>query len=110
MIIHDLRLIGDKLYEYRKATGKTQLEIATEAELSDRTYSELERGVADARISTVLKACEALHITPDAILTDMPVEDAPCVQEVLARLAACSPRDKATALRILDAFLRSTDE
>ena len=107
MLIHDPRSIGEKLYAIRKRTGKTQLRIATEAGLSDRTYSEFERGVADARLSTVLKACEALHITPDDILTDARTGSDVDEADVLTRLHACSPRDKATALQILDAFLRS---
>lgn len=109
MVIHDPRAIGEKLYHYRKNSGKTQLQVATEADLSDRTYSEFERGIADARLSTVLKACEALHITPDMILTEESAASVAREQDVLARLHACNPKDKATALQILDAFLRSLE-
>lgn len=109
MIIHDLRVIGEKLFRIRKQTGKTQLQIATEADMSDRTYSELERGVANVRIATVLKACDALHITPDEILTDCPEQAAAREEDIIARLRGCSPRDKETALRILEAFLRSLE-
>lgn len=107
MIIHNLREIGEKLFHIRKRSGKTQLQIASEADLSDRTYSEFERGVADARISTVLKACDALHITPDEILTDCPTQATAREEDILARLQACSPKDKETALQLLDTFLRS---
>lgn len=107
MIIHDLRVIGEKLFHLRKRTGQTQLQVATEAELSDRTYSEFERGIADARLSTVLKACEALHITPDEILTEHPAQATAREEDILARLQACSPKDKETALQLLDTFLRS---
>ena len=107
MLIHDPRAIGNKVYSIRRKTGKTQVCIATEAGLSDRTYSEFERGVADARLSTLLKACEALHVTPDEILTDAQPLAGTDEEAILARLHACSPHDKATALRILDAFLRS---
>ena len=107
MIIHDLRQVGEKLFRIRKHTGKTQLEVATEADISDRTYSELERGVANARISTMLKACEALHITPDEILTDEPTRASAREEEILARLHACNPQDKETALRLLEVFLQS---
>lgn len=107
MIIHDLRIIGERLFHLRKRTGQTQLQVATEAELSDRTYSEFERGIADARLSTVLKACEALHITPDEILTDEPTRASAREEEILARLHACNPQDKETALRLLEVFLQS---
>lgn len=106
MLIHDPRKIGELLFRIRKGTGKTQLQVATDAGLADHTYSEFERGIVDARISTLLKSCEALHITPDDILTE-PHPSVADEADVLARLHACSPRDKATALQILDAFLRS---
>ena len=106
MLIHDPRKAGEKLFRIRKSIGKTQLQVASEAGLADHTYSEFERGIADARISTLMKSCEALHITPDDILTEAP-EGVASEADVLARLQACSPRDKATALSILDAFLRS---
>lgn len=109
MIIHDLRVIGEKLFRIRKKTGKTQLQIATEADISDRTYSELERGVANSRIATMLKACDALHITPDEILTDCPAQAVAREEDIIARLRSCNPKDKETALQILDAFLRSLD-
>lgn len=109
MIIHDLRVIGERLFKVRKQTGKTQLEIATEADMSDRTYSELERGVTNARIETLLKACEALHITPDEILTEQPPQYAAREEEILARLRACSPKHRETALQLLDTYLRSLD-
>lgn len=109
MIIHDLRVIGERLFSIRKKTGKTQLQIATEADLSDRTYSELERGVADSRMSTMLKACDALHITPDEILTDCPEQAAAREEDIIARLRACNAKDKETALRILEAYLTSLE-
>ncbi|MBQ3155642.1 MAG: helix-turn-helix transcriptional regulator [Clostridia bacterium] len=107
MIIHDSHAIGDKFYQIRRQYGKTQLEVATDAGLSDRTYSELERGIADVRISTVLKACDALHVTPNEIF----MKDNECnsarEEDILARLQACNPQQKETALRILDAYLTS---
>lgn len=107
MLILDLRAVGEKFYAVRKKYGMTQLEVATEAEISDRTYSELERGIANVRIETVLKVCAALHITPDQVLTDDGGLATAREEDILARLHACSPKDKETALRLLDTFLRS---
>lgn len=109
MILHDLRAIGERLFTIRKKSGKTQLEVAAEAEISDRTYSELERGITDVRISTVLKTCEALRITPDDILTDHSARTAALEADVLARLQTCTPQQKLTALQLLDVYLRSVE-
>lgn len=107
MIIRDFRTIGEKLFKIRKKYGMTQLQVASEADLSDRTYSELERGIANVRLDTVLKTCEALHITPDEILTEDGARATAREEEILARLQACNPREKETALQLLDTYLKS---
>ena len=69
MLVFDFRTIGNKLLAIRKKAGLTQSEVAEKANLSDRTYADIERGTVNMRIETVLKICEALHITPDMLLT-----------------------------------------
>ena len=69
MLVFDFRTIGNKLLSIRKKAGLTQSEVAEKANLSDRTYADIERGTVNMRIETVLKICEALHITPDMVLT-----------------------------------------
>jgi len=64
MLIHDFGKIGNKLYLFRKKTGMTQFEVAEAAGLSDRTYADIERGSVNMRVETLLKICDALHITP----------------------------------------------
>ena len=70
MLIFDFRTIGNKLLAIRKKAGLTQYEVAEKANLSDRTYADIEGGTVNMRIETVLKICEALNITPDAVLTE----------------------------------------
>ena len=107
MLIFDFNVIGNKLYSFRKKMGMTQAEVAEAAGLSDRTYADIERGSVNMRIETVLKICEALHITPDEILTDDDSAITAKEAELIARLNACSPKDKETALRLLSVYLQS---
>ncbi len=107
MLLDDFHHIGEKLYAVRKKYGFTQLEVASHAELSERTYAALERGQLNVRLDTLLRICKVLHITPDEILTDdAPVSDAQ-EQEIFHRLQCCNPHDKETALRLLEVYLRS---
>ena len=69
MLIFDTREIGNKLLFVRKKAGLTQAEVAEAAGLSDRTYADIERGSVNMKIETVLHICDALHVTPDEILT-----------------------------------------
>lgn len=107
MLLLDMREIGNKLLAIRKKTGMTQVEVAEVAGLSSRTYADIERGTVNMRVETILRICEALHITPDEILTESETEMTAQQEEILARLNACNPKDKETALRLLSVYLQS---
>ena len=109
MLLCDMREIGNKLLSIRKLAGLTQSEVAERAGLSMRTYADIERGSVNMRIETILRICEVLHITPDEILTDDESFPASKQEEVMARLNACSPKDKETALQLLSVYLQSLD-
>ena len=106
MIVNSLHALGEKLFSVRRSLGLTQAQAAEAAALSINTYAEIERGEVNTSIESIMAICRAFRITPDAILTEAPT-DSPDEADILARLQACSPREKATALRILDAYLRS---
>ena len=108
MLIYDFREIGNKLLAIRKRLGMTQAEVAEAAGLSGRTYADIERGTVNMRIETILHICDALHITPDEIFTEearLPLRQS----ELFERLSACSEKDRDTALRILEVYLKSLD-
>lgn len=107
MLLLDMRKIGNKLLAIRKKAGLTQMEVAEVSGLSGRTYADIERGTVNMRVETILRICEALHITPDEILTESNTELTARQEEILARLNACSPKDKETALRLLSVYLQS---
>lgn len=110
MLLYDYQKIGNRLLNIRKHAGLTQVEVAEAADLSNRTYADIERGSVNMRVETILRICNALHITPDEILT----EDAPQLtmreEELLARLNQCPPAQKETALALLEVYLRSVME
>ncbi len=106
MLIFDMRVIGDKLHSVRKSLGLTQAETAEAAGLSDRTYADIERGSVNMRTETVLKICQALHITPDEIFTEESSAELK-QEELFDRLALCSPKERETALKILETYLQS---
>lgn len=107
MLVSDLRVIGNMLLSVRKRAGMTQAEVAEAAGLSDRTYADIERGTVNMRLETLLRICQALHVTPDELLTRHGNEPSPQKEDVLARLDACTPQEQQTALCLLDIYLRS---
>ena len=110
MLVLDIREIGNKLLAIRKRMGMTQVEVAEAAGLSSRTYDDIERGTVNMRVETILRICDALHITPDEVLTKSECELTAQQEEIFSRLNACSPKDRETALRLLSVYLQSLSE
>jgi len=107
MLIFDTRKIGNNLLSVRKKAGLTQAEVAEAAGLSDRTYADIERGSVNMKIETILRICEALHVTPDEILTEENPSFANKQNEIFERLNSCSPKEKEIALNLLSVYLKS---
>lgn len=107
MLIDDFQAIGSKLYTFRKRSGLRQIDVAVAAGISERNYADIERGLVNTRLSTLLRICDVLGITPDAILTEDSTSLAVREEEILLRLHHCSPEKKETALRLLEVYLDS---
>lgn len=106
MLVCNIRTIGDRLWKIRKKAGLTQMEVAELSGISDRTYADIERGVVNMRIETVLRICAALKITPNELF----MEDNSATlkeNELFERLKKCSANEKETALKLLSVYLNS---
>ena len=109
MLVSGLVAIGNKLLSIRKRMGMTQAEVAEAAGRSDRTYADIERGSVNMRIETILRICNALHITPDEVLTEETSVASVRQSELMDRLNACNPKDRETALQLLTVYLQSLE-
>lgn len=107
MLEYSFQNIGTRLHNIRKRMGLTQAEVAEIAGLSDRTYADIERGNVNMRLETILHICDALHITPNEILTRDESELGTRQEELFERLSACNEKDRNTALRLLEVYLKS---
>lgn len=107
MIVEGLTELGAKLYTIRKRCRMTQAQVAEAAGLSNNTYAEIERGVVNTSIESIMQICRALRITPNEILVSDDRAAAAREEELLARLHACSPHEQETALRLLETYLSS---
>lgn len=94
------------IYSCISFSGVTVSCKAEAAGLSDRTYADIERGSVNMRTETILKICEALHITPDEILTETSSTEYK-QHELFERLSLCSSKERETALNLLEVYLQS---
>ena len=108
MLVTDLKKIGNRLYEIRTKKLMSRAEVAEMANLSDRTYADIERGSVNMRIETVLKICAALDITPDDIFV---AEDPVTVTEkdIAEALQGRSNTEKETAMKLLEVYVTSLE-
>lgn len=106
MLISDILTIGTKLLEIRTSKNLTQAQVAELADISERTYADIERGNVNMRTGTLISICMALKITPDDIMT---TEDftQPQIEGLIIRLESCKSHEKQTALKLLDIYLSS---
>lgn len=106
MLVSDLKIIGNKLYEIRNKKVMSRAEVAEKAELSDRTYADIERGSTNMRVETLLKICNALNITPNDILVTE-IDTQITEQDIVTAINDCSEAEKGTALRLLSVYINS---
>lgn len=59
---------GTRLRLVRESVGLTRAELAERAGIALSTLYLLEDGLADLKVSTLLKVALALHVTPDYLL------------------------------------------
>lgn len=60
--------VGERLRCYREQAGRSQVELAERAGISQPTYSRLENGTAQVSVAHLYLAAEALGVRPEVIL------------------------------------------
>lgn len=107
MLEHDLRKIGNHLLSARKKKGLTQIEVAEAANISDRSYAEIERGNVNMRLETFLRICDVLSITPNDVLVCEDNQTVLDQQLLFSRLSNRTKNEQNTALQLLSIYIDS---
>lgn len=107
MLLHDVSAVSDRIRAVRIQQKKTQAEIAEKAKISIRAYADIERGSVDMRVSSFLRICAALRITPDEVMTDVSHDKQMDVQELWSKLEECDADVRTAALRVIAIFLET---
>ncbi|MBR1731666.1 MAG: helix-turn-helix transcriptional regulator [Ruminococcus sp.] len=91
----------------RKQQGLTQAEVAELANISDRTYADIERGSTNLRVITLVSICSALKTTPNDLLVEDDILTAQKQEILLGKMNKCTNIEKETALKLLTVYLDS---
>lgn len=98
--------IGKKFQEYRLKNHLTQNEVAELTDLEPRHISQIERGFSKGSIDTLIKLCNAYHITPDIILYDLLNDETKNAVKIYEEdFKKLSKKDKDTILHVIKYFL-----
>ena len=98
----DYNRIGKRIAELRKSRGMTQASLAEKAEITNNFLSHIERSYSIPSLETLVRICDALGVTPDAVL----LGTANLADEFTGKFQACTPAQKRFILDMMDALNR----
>lgn len=100
--------LGKKIQEARKKMGYTQESLAEKAEIGIMYLGEIERGVKMPSLKIFTKLIVALEISADYVLRDeLPSGKEYVFDEITKKLEDLTPKQRKTAVDILDAYIKN---
>lgn len=98
--------VGDHIRRRRRALGLSLEDVSHASGLSTNGLSELERGLRDPRLSTLLAVAKALGVTPGYLLEQNATEASPEASRVAMLFDKLSDEgDQDAVVRILESFV-----
>lgn len=98
----DYAVFGRRIAAIRKKRGLTQEKLAERADVTNNFISHIETCRSIPSLETVVKLCNALDVTPDALLLGTETRSrAYLTQDILRKLEGCAPQER----RLVDGFI-----
>lgn len=99
-------IIGTILKEYRLKNGYTQEEFSELTGLAPRYISQIERGLSNGSLETLIKFCDAYKITPNHLLANFLEKPENCTSyNSIANYEKLSPNNKYIVDRLIEILL-----
>lgn len=99
--------IGARIREARLKKKLTQEQLAEKADVGFYYIGEIERGVKLPSLNVFIKIVEALGVSSDTILKDEITASTCFNNEISAKLDKLTPKERAGAVAILDAYIQA---
>ena len=99
-------LIGNEISKHRLALGMTQEQAAEKADLSHNFFMMLEHGKVGMSVDTLLSLCDALHTTPETLLTRK-FQQTPESEWIAEKVATLAPDKQKALVELIQVFLRT---
>ena len=99
--------IGARIREARLKKKLTQEQLAEKADIGFYYVGEIERGVKLPSLTVFIQIIEALGVTADSLLKDELTASPEFNNELTAKLEKLTPKQRAGAVAILDAYIKA---
>lgn len=107
----DKAALGNKIREARREKGYTQHVLARKADIGVMYLGEIERGLKMPSMNVFIKIIETLDISADYVLRDELTSGGGYVcNEITEKLKGLTPKQRKTAVDILDGYIRNLCE
>ncbi len=103
----DYKEVGKRIANCRRELGLKQWQTEQRAGLSDKYLSNIERGMTVISIDVLMRLCDVLQTTPDALLLDAVTsdEDNDYLKSMTSRLSQMSSKQARLTLSLMDWIL-----
>ena len=104
----DNTTLGKRIREARLSKKMTQEQLAEQADIGLYYLGEVERGVKTPSLKVFVAIADALNVSADSLLRDsVSTGNAYVNNEITRRLDTLSPKQRASAVEILDAYIKA---
>lgn len=97
--------VGKRISARRRELGLKQWQVEHQAELSDKYLSNIERATSVLSIDVLMKLCNVLNTTPDALLLGTANDNSDYQRSMSSRLRQMSSKQACLALSLMDWIL-----
>ncbi|MBE6901299.1 MAG: helix-turn-helix transcriptional regulator [Ruminococcaceae bacterium] len=104
----DYKDLGKRIARRRRELGLKQYQVSERAELSDKYISCIETAKSIPSIDVLVRICDALETTPDALLLGAinNTDSIDYERQLVAKLSKLKPTARQLAIDMLDRFVQ----
>ncbi len=104
---NDLLKIGSRVKQARRAKHMTQQQLAEAAGISLSYVSNIENGRQSMHVLTLTALCDALDISADQLIRDIPESASHIAQEIERELSSCTQKEREAILQLVQSMKQS---
>lgn len=103
----ELMKIGSRVKQARLAKHMTQMQLAEEAGISLSFLSNIENGRQSMNLRVLIAISEALNVSADWLIKDIPHSASRIAEEIERELSSCTPKEREAILQLVQLMKKS---